>query len=173
MADEDRKTLSAVARFAMDEPYLRMLFHDWLRSRSRFRRYSVPVDLLLIAIGLLFGVVFPAGKAAPVFVVLLVAAALGSAWEYYDRMRWFRGRRAAPQFGKEMEIRFSDDGVSMSGPLAQGTCDWAYFAGMTRGIKGLFLVPETGLQIYIPYDTIVPPQAVSEIEAKVATARNP
>ena len=171
MADEETKNLPAVARFAMDEPYLQVLFQDWLRSKSRFRRYSVPTDLVMIAIGLLFGVVFPAGKAAPVFVILLVVALLGLAWEYFDRMRWFRRRRAAPQFGKEMEIRFSDDGVFMSGPLAQSACDWAYFAGMTRGINGLFLVPETGLMIYVPYDTIIPPQAVSEIEARVAAAR--
>lgn len=148
-----------------------MLFHDWLRSKSRFRRYSVPVDLLMIAIGLLFGLVFPAGKAAPVFVVLLVVALLGLAWEHFDRTRWFRRRRAAPQFGKEMEIRFSDDGVFMSGPLAQSDCEWAYFTGMTQGIKGLFLVPKTGLMIYVPYNKISPPEAVSEIEAKVSAAR--
>ena len=171
MVDEETGNLPAVARFAMDEPYLRTLFHDWLRSKSRFRRYSVPVDLSMIAMGLLFGVVFPAGKAAPIFMILLIVALLGLAWEYLDRMRWFRRRRAAPQFGKEMEIRFSDGGVAMSGPIAQSTCEWAHFAGMTKGTKGLFLVPETGLIIYVPYDTIIPPQAVSEIEAKVVTAR--
>ncbi len=167
---QGKAALCAKARFTVDEDYLQRYWADWIRSRSRFGRFSFPVDCVIVVGSLLFAVILRDSIWALFFVLMLVLGLLGMAWDVFLKKRWFRRRRLARQFGAEVEITFTDDHVVLKGPLSVSTCAWAYFAGIKSGLDGIYLlVPEKGFTVYVPHGAISPKNAIAEILAKDKT----
>lgn len=164
---QGRATLNVTARFTVDERYLQTYWADWIRSRSRFGRFSFPVDCVIVAGSVFFALLLQDSIWALFFVFTLVLGLLGMSWDVLQKKLWFHKRRLARQFGAEVEVTFTDDHVVLKGPLSVSTCDWAYFAGIKKGVDGIYLlVPEKGFSVYVPYGAISPKNAIAEILAK-------
>jgi len=163
-----QKRMKAEARFRMDDDLYRQIWSDWIRYVSRGRKWSIPVALLCGASGLALLIVLGLDSEHRIVGLFLVSLGVFNLiWHYWDKHKWFSGRRKANVTGSDVEIRFEEDRVFMNGPFSQSESDWRAFQRVVPTDKGMFLYPQEGVHIYIPDSALQPPEAKAEIISKI------
>src|SRR5687767_1162915 len=142
--------MNASARFEMNRDYFAESFAEWLRYRSRFRRWQRQIAGAFALAGL---IVFflPGTPFRYLTLTLLLAAIVEGAEFYWYRANWIR-KRLASRGGMPItvEMRFDDSGFYMQGPATRGHVSWKGVRGMSETPKGLFLRLGDGMSVYIP-----------------------
>ncbi len=80
-------------------------------------------------------------------------------WHLWDKHQWFAARRKAYVTGHEIEITFEEEQISLRGPRTRTEADWTLFQRAIPAEYGIFLYPDEGIHIYLPYDSLEPPEA--------------
>ena len=160
--------MKATAHFKMDEDLYRQIWADWIRYVSRGRKWSIPVSLLCIAVGVIALIVLGIDsehRTVSIFFVLI--GIFNVVWHFWDKHKWFRNRRSANVTGQDIEIRFEDDRISMTSPSSKSESEWTVFQKIVTTESGMFLYPQQGIYIYVPDSALQPADAKTEIITKI------
>ncbi len=151
------------ARWTLSRGYNRQAWKDLLATRARFRRWSVSGAVSLITVGLVIALM--SGFEQTGVRVALYSCAFGLAhlvWHYWDRARWLRMMMTAPSADGAVEVSFAPSGLSMRGPTSRGEVSWAGVEAVIRGRRGLIVVLQHGILIYVPFGAF---QAAADADA--------
>ena len=160
--------MNAVARFRMDEELYHQIWHDWIHYVSRGRKWSIPIAILCLISGLAVLIVFGlASEHRIIGVFLFLLGVFNVVWHYWDKHKWFAGRRASNVTGQEVEIKFEDNRICMSGPFSQSESDWRAIQKVVSTGRGMYLCPQHGILIYIPDSSLQPFEAKAQIIKKI------
>lgn len=151
----------ATAHVTFDRSYFELQYDDWLRHRSRFKKYEIWFALALITFGVVMVLTFRHQW--------LVGALFVSAGVYEFMMaathkrRWVNARVSTVHDDKSVDLQFDSDSLTSMSKNGTGTMRLAAFTGFTPASHGFFLVPDTGVSIYVPRATIDPDDSYSAL----------
>jgi len=144
----------ATAHVTFDRSYYELQYDEWLRHRSRFKRYEIWFAVALTLFGARVALMFRDQW--------LVGAIFGSAGVYEfvmaatDKRRCVNARISTVRDDKSVDFEFDSDSLTTKSANGTATMRLSGFIGFTPASEGFFLIPDTGVSIYIPRATIDP-----------------
>ncbi len=144
----------ATAHLTFDRNYFELQYDEWLQHRSRLKKYEIWFAIILIAFGLMMVFTFPRQW--------LVGALFASAGVYEFTMaathkrRWVNARVSAVRDDKTVDLQFDTDTLTSTSANGTGTMRLSGFTGFICASHGFFLIPDTGVSIYVPRASIEP-----------------
>ena len=149
--------MNATAHLVFDRAYYESNYDAWLRHRAKLRRYAVYLSLGLLAVGVVLAVVFPANWIVGVVFACAGAYALFEALTH--KSRWINARVKATRENKTVEIQLSETELTTTSSVAHGTIQIDAVSDIIPASDGVFLIPDSGVSIYIPAATVEPSDA--------------
>lgn len=147
----------ATAHVTFDRRYFELQYDEWLHHRSRFKRYEIWFATALILFG--FGMAIAFQQQLLVGFLFVSAGVYEAVMTATHKRRWVNTRVATVRDDKAVDLQF--DSVFLTSTSANGSSKMQLsgFTGFTPASKGFFLIPDTGVSIYIPRATIDPSDA--------------
>ena len=151
----------ATAHVTFDRSYFELQYDEWLHHRSRFKRYETWFAFALALFGVAMTVAFRDQW--------LVGALFTSAGLYEfvmaatHKRRWVDARVATVRGDKSVDLQFDSDTLTSTSKNGSATMRLSGFTGFTKASKGFFLIPDTGVSIYVPRTTIDPSDSYSSL----------
>lgn len=151
----------ATAHVTFDRSYFELQYDEWLHHRSRFKRYEIWFAIALTSFGVTMAITFRDHW--------LVGALFASAGVYEfvmaatHRRRWVNARVATVRGDKSADLQFDADSLTSTSANGSAKMCLSGFIGFTAASKGFFLVPDTGVSIYVPRATIDPSDSYSSL----------
>ena len=151
----------ATAHVIFDRSYFELQYDEWLRHRSRFKKYEIWFAVSLFLFGLVMAVAFQHQW--------LVGAMFASAGIYElvmsatHKRRWVNTRVSTVRDDKSVDLEFDTDSLTSVSVNGTGTIRLSGFTGFTPASHGFFLIPDTGVSLYVPRATIDPSVSYSAL----------
>jgi YcxB-like protein len=136
------------AAFELNRPYFEESFEEWLRQRSKYRRWQIQISAVVIVLGLFLAIRGPAWLSVGVFMIGVVEL-----FEFFFyRHRWI-GQRVEARSNNahnRVEVQISDSGVYQMGPTSEGRISWEAVKKVFPTKRGIYLAIGDGMSVYIP-----------------------
>ncbi len=151
----------ATAHVIFDRSYFELQYDEWLHYRARFKRYEIWFAVTLTLSGMTMAIAFRNQW--------LVGALFASAGVYEflmaatSRRRWVNERVATVRHDKTVDLQFDADSLISTSANGSATMRFSGFTGFAAASKGFFLIPDTGVSIYVPRATIDPSDSYSTL----------
>ena len=159
--------MKAVAKISFDRNYFETFYSNWLDYRSRWRRYAIPFAIAFLIAAFAAAVLSPMPYSAMAFPFVFVAVFnMVDAATY--KMRWIRKRLVSNAVDKTAELVFTDDDIRISSQNSEGTVKYAAFGSMNVTPNGIFLVPDSGVSIFVPRSSFLIDDEFHSVSAKLA-----
>jgi len=164
---------NVTAKWTLSDGYYQLVWAQGLRHRTKARRWIIPLGILLAVLGAA-ELTFFRSSAASVFIgtFLIVAGLIEVSWHSWDRSRWFKAMRGSPQHDGMVEMRFTPDGVTCSGPISKSEMKWDGIVDFVRADEGIFLGQGRGLSMFIPNSAFDAHEGSAELEALYRATRD-
>ena len=162
--------MKAIARLVFDRAYFESNYDAWLRHRAKYRPYAVYLSLTLLTLGVIMAFAFPAQR--PIGVLLT----FGGIYEWIDALthkpRWINARIKATRENKTVDMQLSETALIATTSFQHSTIQIEAFAEIIPAANDVFLIPESGVSIYIPAVCVEPADALRPlVDAWMATRR--
>ena len=162
--------MNATAQLVFDRAYYESNYDAWLRHRAKLRPYAVYFSLALLAFGVIMALAFPAK-----WLVGVIFACIG-VYELIEALthktRWVNARVKATRENKTVEMQLSESELTTTSSVARGTIQICAFSDIIPATDGVFLIPDSGVSIYIPAATVEPTDAFRPLVAAWLAARS-
>ena len=161
----------STAHITFDRSYFELQYDEWLQHRSRFKRYEIWFALCLTIFGLTIAIAFRHQW--------LVGALFATAGIYEmvmaatHKRRWVKARVSTVRDDKAVDLKFDSDSLTSSSKNGSSTMRLAGFVGFTLASKGFFLIPDSGVTIYVPRAIIDPSDSYSALIELLASTITP
>ena len=160
--------MDATAHVSFDRAYFEAFYTDWLTHRSRWRRFAMPVAFAITFAGAAISWFVPGHR------FLGIAVSLGGMYHLYEalthRRRWVADRLKDLPPDKVLDVSFHSERIDMETPNSSSRLSVAALTGVEATPNGLFLIPQTGVSIYIPRASIEPSDAFSPLVESLDSA---
>ena len=134
--------------FDIDRHYYAAFYTAWIGYRSRWRRFAIPIAVLFLLVALI-ALIFVSRYRIAVG-VLFVIALFNAIDAVSHRRRWICDRLKIQSREKHVDLVFGDDQMTITTPNSNGTMRYTAFTTVTVAPTGIFLVPDTGVSIFVP-----------------------
>ena len=159
----------ASSKFEFNEEYYAQYYSDWMRTRSRFRKFAVPLGVLIVVVGFVLLTQFEGHRYLGAAVIGFGIFHMIDALTY--RARWIKKRLGAGG-SKSGQFEFHDDRIHIYSDSSEGHFLLSGFVETTPSDHGIFLIPQKELSFYIPWDSIEPPEALPQVRALLTKKQN-
>ena len=160
--------MNVSAQVSFDRPYFEAVYSDWLAYRSRWRRHAAPFAVTLTLTGVAVLWIFPHQRLFGLFVLF------GGLYQVYEalthRKRWMADRLKELPPDKIPKISFHPEHIEMETPNSSSRLNIAALSDVVATPNGIFLIPQTGVSIYIPRASIDPSDAFLLLIESLVTA---
>lgn len=120
----------------------------WLKHRSRSRRFAIPLAALFLIATVIATVSLPRHRTFTVALFLIAVFNVVDTCSH--RWRWIREQLKTQSREKHVDLVFNDDDVAIRTPNSNGTMRYTAFTNVTVAPDGIFMVPDTGVSIFVP-----------------------
>jgi hypothetical protein len=152
----------ARSKLIYDGEYYALYYSDWIRTRSRFRKFAVPLGLLIVVIGIILLTKFEDHRYLGFAVIGVGGFHLIDALTY--RSRWIKKRLAAGG-SRTGQFEFHDERIHIRSDSSEGHFLLSGLVESTPSDHGIFLIPQKGLSFYIPWESIEPPDSLQRVRS--------
>lgn len=151
----------ATAHIIHDRDYFELQYDEWLQHRSRFKKYELWFAVSLTVFGL--GMAGTFQHQWPVGALLASAGVYEFVMAATHKRRWVSACVSTVRDDKSVELAFDNDSVTSTSENGTGTMRLSGFTGFTAASHGFFLIPDTGVSLYVPRATIDPSDSYSAL----------
>jgi hypothetical protein len=150
----------AQANITFDEQYYRTFYSDWVRHRSKLRKFAPLFASVIMLAGILLLCFATRSRASG---IILVAISVGYSIDVltYGR-RWIR-RRINAGGSSSVQIDFYEDRILMKTDRSEGYYQFPGFVDVTPADQGVFLYPQKDISFYIPWNSIKPAELIPKV----------
>jgi len=131
----------------IDEAYYQECYRAWLNHRSKFKKWEHKIGFISVGLAVLIflfdsNLLYISGGLL-VFGILMI-------FEFYSsKNKWMKDRLKSKMNNKEATFIFEEDKIQSIGPFTELNSTWDYFSDAIETEKGLLLIPENGIMIYL------------------------
>ena len=144
----------ATADVRYDRPYFESVYREWLKHRSKYRQFEASIALVILFWGIALAVRYPQQW---------LVGALISCYGTYNfstaithKRRWVDARIASAGDDKSVDLWFDSETLTSVSANGISSMRLSGFLGFTPASDGFFLIPDTGVSIYVPRAAIEP-----------------
>lgn len=131
----------------INEPYYQEYYGQWLKFKSKYKKWAHKVGFSLTAVA---AIVYFANHANYYFSIGLIVLGASMIYEFYvGKKKWLQARLKSKINNNSVEFIFQDDIVKTFGPFSETKEKWNFFVDVLETEKGVFLIPENGISIYL------------------------
>lgn len=149
--------MNATAQLVFDRAYYESSYDAWLRHRAKLRPYAVYFSLALLASGLIMAFAFSTQWLVGVLFVCAGTYELIEALTH--KSRWINAHVKATSANKLVDLKLSETELTTTSSVSHGKIQIGAFSDIIPVPDGVFLIPESGVSIYIPAATVEPTDA--------------
>ncbi len=146
--------MNATSHLVFDRAYYEVNYDDWLAHRSKLRRFAIPMASALLLFGIVMAVLYRQQWLVGVVFALLGTYELAEAITH--KSRWVNARLKTTRPEKSVDIRLSESEMTTTSTNGTSTIKMSAIDEIIAATNGVFLIPETGVSIYIPQATVDP-----------------
>ncbi len=128
--------MNATARLNFDGDYFDLFYSEWLRYRSRYRRWAIPIALVLSGIGIALAIWC---SCVPLAVVIVAMGVADVAETLTYRKRWM-GKIVQSQQSAWGEFAFLDSEVQIRSEYARGAIRYEGLQSAVATPHAIFLL---------------------------------
>ena len=88
------------------------------------------------------------------------------------RLRWINARLKATRDGKTVDMHLTEHDITTISSQAKGTIQISGFNEIVPATKGVFLIPDSGVSIYIPAESVNPSDMYTPLITSWTAVRN-
>ena len=130
-----------------NKDYYKEFYSEWLTSRSKYKKWQNLIGLSSVTLGILIYILSETSKT---FSYAMLFFGVYLFIEFYStRKKWLTARLDSKMLNKEVTLIFEEDSIKTKGPFVETIGKWDFYNDAIESEKGLFLVPENGVSIYI------------------------
>jgi len=122
-------------------------YSEWLRHKSKFKKWEHIIGFSSMAISFIIYLVD--NSLYFISFGLFVFGALMIFEFYSSKNKWLKERFKSKMMNKEVKMIFTDTNVQSFGPFTEMNGNWDFFTKAIETNKGLILIPENGISIYL------------------------
>ncbi|UZR96785.1 hypothetical protein [Chondrinema litorale] len=154
----------------INKEYYNEYFSEWLRFRSIFKKWEHKIGFASLVVALVIyinneSLVYISGGLL-VFGTLMI-------YEFYSsKSKWLKERLNSKMMGTEVTMIFEDDKVQSIGPFTEMNGKWEFFSDVVETEKGLILIPENGISIYLQNKSFDKQADIATIVRKIKLLTN-
>lgn len=149
--------MNATAHLVFDRAYYESNYDAWLRHRAKLRPYAACLSVALLAFGVFLALAFPANWL--VGVIFACAGVYELIEALTHKSRWINARVKMTRENKTVDMQLSETELTTTSSVAHGTIQIEAFFDIIPASDGVFLIPDSGVSIYIPAATVEPGDA--------------
>ena len=149
--------MNATAHLVFDRAYYESNYDAWLRHRAKLRPYAIYLSMALLAFGVIMALAFPAKWLVGTIFACTGVYELAEALTH--KSRWVNARVKATRENKTVEMQLSESELTTTSSVAHGTIQIEAFSDIIPATDGVFLIPDSGVSIYIPAASVEPTDA--------------
>ena len=154
----------------IDGKYFEEFYAEWLKFRSKFKKWEQRIGLFSILLAILIYFFDPTFKS--ISGGMLVIGTL-MVYEYYaSKTKWMKDRLASKMNHESIIMIFKEDQIQSIGPFTNTKGKWDFFKEAIETEKGVFLIPENGISIYLQKTSFERVSDVRKIIKKIKALQN-
>lgn len=151
----------------INEAYYEEYYAEWLSARSRFRKWEHLIGFTSVLLSL---VIYFADNTMRFIAAGLLIFGLLMIYEFYSSKRkWLNDRLKGNMKNAEVTMIFEEDSVRSIGPFSEMSGTWSLFSDAVETKKGLILILENGVNIYLQKQSFGNQSDVNEILKRIKT----
>lgn len=152
----------------INEEYYREFYSEWLQCRSKYKKWQLPIGYIGFAASL---IVFLVDSSLAVVSIWFLVFGIIMMYSFYaSKAKWLKQRRKSKMTNQEVTMLFEEDQFQSTGPFTKVDGKWSFFSDVVETNKGLFLIPENGVSIYLQKKSFEHPADIAEIIRKIKAA---
>ena len=158
----------ATAHIVFDRQYFETMYDDWLRHRSVWRPFVIYASVALLGFGIILAAFFPRQwLVGAIFATLGLYETIDAAT---DRRRWVNERLRLARLEKTVDLTFDDTTVASASVIGTSSILISGFAGFATASNGFFLIPDTGISLYVPRAAVEPSDVYDQLVDSLRSA---
>jgi len=131
----------------LDEDYYEECYSEWLKFRSVYKKWENKIGLFSLFAAL---IIYLIDKELIYISVGLIVLGIGTIYEFYSSKRkWMKDRLDSKVNNNSVTMVFEDNQIQSIGPFTDVKGTWDFYKDVIETEKGIFLIPENGVMIYL------------------------
>ena len=149
----------------LDKDYYNECYTEWLKFRSVYKRWEYKIGVLSLFGALV--IYFIDSKLIYISVGLMIWGILMIYEAYSSKRKWMKNRVDSKVNNNTFTMIFEDNQIQSTGPFTDLKSNWDYFKDAIETEKGIFLIPENGISIYLQIKSFENQDDVKRILRKI------
>lgn len=127
--------------------YYEEYYSEWLSFRSKFKKWEHIIGFASLLTSI---TIYLADSALSYISIGLAIFGMLMIYEFYSsKNKWLKERLKSKMNNSEATLIFEDSKIRSIGPFTEMSGEWTFFSGAIETNKGLILIPENGISIYL------------------------
>lgn len=147
LKSQQREAMKIKVIQKIDKKYYLEFYSEWLEFRSVFRKWEDKIGILGVLIAIL---IYFFDAELKFFSIGFLVFGILMIYEFYSsKKKWMRSRLESNVTNESITMIFEDNEIQSNGPFVEMKGKWNFFKQAIKTEKGIFLIPENGISIYI------------------------
>lgn len=131
----------------LDKDYYEECYSEWLKFRSVYKKWENKIGVLSLFVAL---VIYLMDRELIYVSVGLIIFGMGMIYEFYvSKRKWMKDRLDSKINNNTVTMIFEDNQIQSFGPFTDVKGTWNFYKNAIETEKGIFLIPENGIMIYL------------------------
>ncbi|MDP8171120.1 hypothetical protein QJU96_07445 [Pasteurella skyensis] len=131
----------------INKEYYLEYYAEWLKYKSKFKKYEQLIGITAITVG---GFIYIFNKEYYYLSIGLLIFGIIRIYDYYSsKQKWLKERLESKALNNTIQIIFSDEGIETFSEFGNAKMNWDFISDFIMTEKGLILIPENGISIYL------------------------
>ncbi|MDP8163222.1 hypothetical protein QJU89_03105 [Pasteurella skyensis] len=131
----------------INKEYYLEYYAEWLKYKSKFKKYEQLIGIMAIIMSVLTYIFYKEYFYISVVLFILGVARIYN--YYFSKQRWLKERLKSKALNNSIKITFSDEGIETFSEFGNAKMNWDFISTFIMTEKGLILIPENGISIYL------------------------
>ncbi len=152
-----------------NKEYYEEYYSEWLKYRSKLKKYEHIVGVSTILIG---GILYLVNNSFYFITIGLLILGILMIYEFYSsKKKWLNERLKSKSNNTYFKILFLNDEMQTFGKFGTSKLKWDYISNGIITEKGLILIPEKGISIYLQKKCFNSTDEINQIVNKITDAQ--
>ena len=149
----------------LSEDYFKEYYSEWLSFRSKYKKWEHIIGFTSIGIAFVICII---DRSLDFISTGLLFFGLFMIFEFYNARRmWLKERMESKMINEKVTMVFEEEVIHSIGPFTEMNAKWSFITQALETEKGLILIPENGISIYLQKKSFKDPSDIVQILKKI------
>jgi hypothetical protein len=149
----------------INKEYYTEYYSQWLKYKSKFKKWEHIIGFISLLLGL---IIYLLNQSLFSFSIGLIIFGLLMVYEFYSsKHKWLKERMKSRMNNTSFKIIFKENEIETFSLFSETKGKWNLFSNVIQTEKGLILIPENGISIYLQNNVFKKESDIEEIIMRI------